>query len=520
MILIAIMTLIFAAWAVVRAMSRLPSLAGRTESAAFTDTGLTQLGQAVEAAVTDRCCISGIRMLTDGESAFATRIMLARAAEVSLDLQYYIWHNDIAGAMLFDELRLAADRGVRVRLLLDDNSTVGLDPELAAFGSHPNIEVRLFNPFVLRKARLLGYLTDFARLNRRMHNKTFTADNQATIIGGRNIGDEYFGAGDGELFVDLDVLAIGPVVRETSADFDRYWASNSSYPSELILPQAEPGALVDLKAAAVLAKSKPHMNAYLDTVRRSIFADDLLQRKLVSEWAVVRLVSDDPAKGLGKAASSALLLPRLKAVLGNPSQKLGLISAYFVPTTVGVDALTNMRAEGVEITILTNALETTDVMVVHAGYAKWRKRLLQSGIQLFEMRNPMQRGGLAPRITALGSTGSGARGVGSALHAKTFTIDRSRVFIGSFNFDPRSINLNTECGFVIESAALASQIDAALDDQVPTRSYEVRLDVVGNLYWIEQGKCSAIRHDMEPGTSRLQRAMIAILSLLPIEWLL
>jgi cardiolipin synthase C len=210
----------------------------------------------------------------------------------------------------------------------------------------------------------------------------------------------------------------------------------------------------------------------------------------------------------------------LKAVLGNPSKKLSLVSAYFVPTAVGVDALTNLSAKGVEVIILTNALETTDVMVVHAGYAKWRKRLLQSGIRLFEMRDPMKRDSFARRITALGSAGSGARDAGSALHAKTFTIDRSRVFIGSFNFDPRSVNLNTECGFVIESSSLATKIDSAFAEQVPSRCYEVCLDPGGKIYWIAQGEYAAIRHDIEPGTSRLQRTAIAVLSLLPIEWLL
>lgn len=504
----------------VRLLNPLPTLAGRTHSAALADTDDTPIGRAVAAGVAAHPGLSGIRPLTDGRAAFAARVLLARAATRSLDLQYYIWHGDLAGTLLYKEVRAAADRGVRVRMLLDDNSTSGLDNTLARLDAHPNIEVRLFNPFVLRSPRLLGYATDFVRLNRRMHNKAFTADNRASIIGGRNVGDEYFGAGDGALFVDLDVLAIGPVVQNVSADFDRYWASGSSYPAASILPPVGRDGPGEIDGAPSPTGTSAAARTYLDAVRQSPFARDLLAQKLVFEWAPTRMASDDPAKGLGRAPPDAMLWPKLKTLLGEPRQRLGLVSGYFVPTAAGVDAFTRMARGGVAVTILTNSMEATDVPIVHSGYAKWRKTLLRAGVKLYELRGPANGEGIERGITALGSTGSGARGAGSALHAKTFTVDDARIFIGSFNFDPRSANLNTELGFVIESPALAGQVQDSFEQLVPASAYEVRLGESGELYWLEHVNGKVVRHDVEPGTTGFQRAAIAVLSRLPIEWLL
>ncbi len=218
----------------------LPAIERRTSSTAMTDTGSTRLGKAAAPLLGAHPGLSGIHILRDARNAFAARSLLASAAERTLDVQYYIWRNDQSGTLLMKALVDAADRGVRVRLLLDDNNTSGLDALLAATDAHPRIEVRLFNPFAVRRPRAIGYLTEFPRLNRRMHNKSFTADNQVTIIGGRNVGDEYFGATDGVLFADLDAIAIGPVVGEVSNDFDRYWARDSSYPADRLLPAVDP----------------------------------------------------------------------------------------------------------------------------------------------------------------------------------------------------------------------------------------------------------------------------------------
>ncbi len=492
--------------ACVAGCSSLPPLDGRSVSRAFEDAGSTRLGTAVARGVAaHRPGTSGIYPLPDAREAFAARVLLARAAERSLDVQYYIWRDDLSGKLLFEALREAAGRGVRVRLLLDDNGVAGLDATLAALDAHPNIEVRLFNPFPHRSLRWLGYLSDFSRLNRRMHNKSYTADNQATIVGGRNIGDPYFDAGEGSMFVDIDVLAVGPVVQQVSTDFDRYWASGSAYPVDRLLPPplAAPDLDVDPEAAA----------AYLDAVRDTPFVRQLIDGSLPLEWVPAQLVSDDPAKGLGQAGPGMLLPEQLGRVLGEPHSELDLISAYFVPASEGSAMFAALARRGVKVDVLTNSLEATDVAVVHAGYAKRRRALLEAGVRIFELKADAAH---ARHGSLVGSSGSSA----SSLHAKTFAVDRARVFIGSFNFDPRSANLNTEMGLVIDSPALAQQISGAFDSGVAQRSYEVRLDDSGILYWVERKGDAEVRHATEPGTTALKRAVVRLLSLLPIDWLL
>src|ERR1700720_1537138 len=289
--------------------STLPSLENRRTSTALFDTADTRLGRAISPMVAAHPGVSGIYPLPDARDAFAARALLAQGSERTLDVQYYIWRNDMSGTLLFEALRSAADRGVRVRLLLDDNDTSGLDTLLAALNSHPNIEVRLFNPFVIREPRWIGYVTDFFRLNRRMHNKSFTADNQATIVGGRNVGDEYFAATEGVLFVDLDVMAVGPVVTEVSKEFDRYWASGSSYPVECLLPTVDPATIAELTSSARRVERDPAAVGYMNALRNLSFVHEMDQGSLVLDWSATRMISDDPGKGLGLAAPETFLFP-------------------------------------------------------------------------------------------------------------------------------------------------------------------------------------------------------------------
>jgi putative cardiolipin synthase len=495
----------------VRALNPLPTLDGRSVSAALRDTSDTGIGRSVASPVAAHAGQAGIYVLSNGRDAFATRLLLAARAERSLDVQYYIWRGDRTGTLLFDELRAAADRGVRVRLLLDDNNTADLDSWLAALDSHELIEVRLFNPFVLRRFRIIGYLSDFFRLNRRMHNKSFTADNQATIIGGRNVGDEYFdAAADTPAFVDLDALAIGAVVRDVSSDFDRYWASASAYPAERLLPPAGPGALDELRAAAAAIEREPAAANYFGTLRSSAVVAGLVEGTLPFEWAPTRIVSDDPAKGLGLAPREQLFREQLFEIIGSPERELELVSPYFVPTDAGVDSIVDLADRKVRVRILVNSLAATDVTAVHSGYARHRKPLLESGIAIYEMRL------VAPSIRPAGWLGSDA----TSLHAKTFAVDRARVFIGSFNFDPRSANLNTELGFVIESPVLANRVATFFDETVPEVAYEVQLSAAGELYWTEREEGAIVQYDDEPGASFLRQAAVWVLALLPIESLL
>ena len=498
----------------------LPSLPDRPASQALgaAQTASTRLGQAIAPQVLQHPGHSGIHPLQDPLEAFAARMLLAHAAERSLDVQYYIWRGDQTGTLLLQALVAAADRGVRVRLLLDDGGTAGLDAELAALALHPRIEVRLFNPFALRWPKPLGYLTDFSRTNRRMHNKSFTADNQATIVGGRNVGDEYFGATDGVLFSDLDVLAIGPIVPEVSTDFDRYWASPSAWPVQAILPAVGSAEPARLQARAVRIQDSEAARAYTQAVRQTPFITALLAQQLALEWSPVQMVSDDPAKGLGQAPRSGLLVDQLYRVLGTPQRSVALVSPYFVPTAAGTQALARLREQGVSVRVMTNAYEATDVPLVHAGYAQYRKALLQSGVALFEMQRmapPKQDPPM--RLNPLGSSGS-------SLHAKTFAIDGERAFVGSFNFDPRSALLNTELGFVIDSPVLARQIEEAFDTQVPQSSYALQLSPDGEIEWHSRGGAQDAQAPMvariEPGSTWLSRWGLTLLSWLPIEWLL
>ena len=493
----------------------LPSLAGRSTSVALPEAEArrTRLGQAISPRTDAHPGLAGVVSLEDAREAFATRMLLAAAAERTIDVQYYIWHADLTGTLLFDALRAAADRGVRVRLLLDDNNTAKLDATLSILAAHPKIEVRLFNPFVFRSLRLFGYLFGFSTANRRMHNKSFTVDNQATIVGGRNVGNEYFDASNGVVFTDLDVLAVGDVVRAVSADFDRYWASRSAYPAESILPVLRPETLGEYADAVAKIRDEPHAADYIEAVRSAPHVDALVRGDLDLQWAPAQLVSDDPAKGLGRAAPKGLLTYGLRQILREPSATVDLISPYFVPTKAGVEYFTAEARRGIAIRILTNSLESTDVVAVHAGYAKRRKVLLKAGVILYEMRRSSGRPRKAKRRAGFGSSGS-------SLHAKTFAVDQTRIFVGSFNFDPRSAKLNTEMGVVIDSPQLARHIDTVFDDEIPLQSYEVRLTENGKLYWLARDGEQPVRYDVEPGATLWRRAVIFVLSRLPIEWLL
>jgi len=500
----------------VTACASLPPLEGRIETHALANTGETRLGKSVEPLVAAHPGKTGIHALPNPLDAFAARVLLATAAEKTLDVQYYIWRGDQTGYLLFDALWRAAERGVRVRLLLDDNNTKGLDEVIGVLDGHPNIEVRLYNPVVHRGSRVLDLLTDFDRVNRRMHNKSFTADNRAAIVGGRNVGNEYFGLGEEALFVDLDVLAVGPAVQEVSDAFDLYWNSPSAYPAPLLVPKVAADARDRLKAKFVEVGADPESRKYVDAVRDSPLVTSLLEGRLDFEWDDARVVRDDPAKTLDTAQRrDILLLTDLLHDIGRPMKSFDLVSPYFVPGEDGTKRLSSLPGAGVATRVLTNSLAATDVSAVHAGYAKWRKGLLEAGVKLSELKSTStaESEGKTERKEAKGSSPE-------SLHAKTFAIDRKRIFVGSFNFDPRSALLNTEMGLVIDSPALAARLSDALDSGLGKEAYELRLTPGGELEWIEHDPAGDKRYDTEPQTTAFRRAAVWFLSLLPIDWLL
>jgi putative cardiolipin synthase len=474
-----------------------------------------RLGRAIATRAAANPDKTGIYAIPASRDAFAARAILAAAADQTLDVQYYIWRADETGFLLFEALWEAAKRGVRVRLLLDDNNTAGLDPTIVALDAHPNIEVRLYNPLFKRSTRFLNYLTDFTRLNRRMHNKSFTADGQATIIGGRNVGNEYFAKGGGVGFRDLDVIAVGAVVRDVSAAFERYWQSPSAWPAATLLSAPGPDIATALTARFEDVRVNPSSTAYLDSLRETTIVRELLEGGLHLEWTTAQLFCDDPAKTLDTSDSTdVLLLPVLLDATGSAQRSFDLVSPYLVPARDGTAVLTSLSHRGVKVRILTNSLAATDVVAVHAGYAKRRRDLLRAGVRLYELK---------PSVLEDAAEGKRRHGGSSfvSLHAKTFALDGTSLFVGSFNFDQRSAHLNTEMGLLIESPALAEGLTKAFDDAVPEAAYEVRLaSDRRNLEWIELSKSRISRYTSEPETGFLRRSSVGLLSTMPIEWLL
>lgn len=487
-----------------------PSTEGRAVETAIPFDPTTTLGpQAVEA-MSAHAGQSGVIPLPDGQGALMSRMKLAEGAERSIDAMYYIWHSDTSGLLLLNALRDAAARGVRVRLLLDDNGIAGMDATLAALNAMPNFQVRLFNPSTVRSPKMVGYALYPLRMNRRMHNKAFLVDGAVAIVGGRNIGDEYFAVGDVPAYLDLDVLGVGDVVTDTAAIFDEYWNSEPVLALGQVI--SGEGDLTAFDAAVAEVKAS-------DESRKITTAEESAGERLVRreappmEWTQVQVVADDPVKGMGTHKREDLMISRLGAILGRVTTRLDLVSAYFVPGKAGSNFFATLAERGVDVRIMTNSWQATDVPMVHAGYVKYRRELLESGVTLYELK-PIEgmvqgkaeliRGGLS----------------GASLHAKTFSADDARVFIGSFNFDPRSASLNCEMGFLIDSPAIATAGGTALTDRLAKRSFQPVLDG-SKMVWLDpQPDGSMVTIDQEPDLGPLDRIAVYVLNVLPIEWLL
>lgn len=463
---------------------------------------------------------SGFHLLQGGHAALAARLTLAQRASRTLDVQYYLFHNDTTGKLVAAALLAAADRGVRVRLLIDDIDTADKDLGLATLNAHPNIQVRLFNPFHTRSTNLLlkawQALRESVRLNRRMHNKVFIADNQIGITGGRNIGDEYFNANHDLAFVDLDVVAAGSIVDSLSQSFDQYWNSDAAVPAS---------ALPVAASAKRLERTSRFLRQYraqqLDSAYgRALAAADSIPKLLAGEipWNIARadLIVDPPDKVLAPDNStSRLLVGQLAGLWIDPTRHALIVSPYFVPGALGMAYFQYWRSQGVQVDVLTNAYAASDVPLVHAGYANYRIPLLEAGVDLYELKPVAEPTG--GRLRDLGSGSSRA-----SLHAKTFVFDDEHVFIGSFNFDPRSALLNTEMGLVIHSPNLARQVTAIAEDAMrPQRSYRPQLGIESTgkkrLQWRDIHAGTERISDVEPETTFFQRGLLHMLQALPIE---
>jgi putative cardiolipin synthase len=487
--------------------SSLPTDYPRTHSQALEAPEQTKAGAKLARLSEQHPGESGFALLRKGRAAFTSRIAMAGTAEKTLDLQYYIWEADSTGRILAERLIQAADRGVRVRVLLDDINLKGRDEIVAAMDAHENIEVRLFNPFSNRGIPALNFITDFNRVNHRMHNKMMVVDNSVAILGGRNIGNHYFGVDTHANFRDLDIMAAGPIVRDISSVFDYFWNGKWSFPIAALVEEPQTGADLLLVREALRKKIAEESYPYpLDQDVKQL-RNYLQSSKNVLIWAPGSVQWDDPAE-IGREGHTSSMVEALSARIKDLENELLIESAYFVPMEKGVESLGSLVARGVRVRVLTNSLLSNDVLAAHAGYAKRRKELVRRGVELYELRPDA---GVEDRKLFAGTSKA-------ALHTKAMVFDRNSLFIGSLNLDPRSGLLNTEIGLYVESPQLAAQVIEYLDEGVQAEnSYRVQLDADGNLEWVTETGRETERYSRDPGSSFWQRFLSGFIGVLPVE---
>jgi cardiolipin synthase C len=487
----------------------LPQHVKKSPSTALDDPQDTTLGRIVAASEEGKGHnLSGIRLLSSGEEALDSLVALADHAERTLDIQYYIIRQDESARALLQHVRSAADRGVRVRLLVDDLNTAGEDRRFMHLGQHPNVEVRVFNPFPGGRSatwsRILTSISDIPRINHRMHNKLFVADNALAITGGRNIGDEYFTLDTHSNFIDLDLVGAGPIVPQLSASFDAFWNSKYAYPIASLADPAAASAAESAQppapAAAPLSQAQGVPEEEADWLSRELDAHFL---KLV--WAPATVLADRPAKIASDVSPDQedTIANNIAALMRSAQQEILVVSPYFVPGKEGVALMRELIARGVHIRVITNSLASTDAPLVHNGYARYRVALLKMGVELSEVR---------PRLGQKRARFHPFRSANASLHAKTLVIDRRTVFIGSLNMDGRSKHFNSELGLVIRSPEIARQVTGLIDDISADGSYRLSLDGAGHIVWSSgEGAEEKVWHN-EPETTEFQRFSIKLLA--------
>ena len=496
---------LMAALLLVAACATLPVDDARVASTALDDHASTTLGREIGARAVHPPGTSGFTILRGGREAFTARIALADLAERTIDVQYYLWESDATGTLLARQLHRAAERGVRVRILVDDVNLDDQDANLAAFDAHPNIEVRTFNPFVHRASKALGFLTDFNRLNHRMHNKLIVVDNAVAIVGGRNMGDAYYEVDPEFNFRDLDVVAAGPVVRELSKVFDSFWNGEWS---------VRMAALFGRPVDATYLTDPARVKRFADAIARyphPLDQDLVTLRSALSAvfaqfvWARGHVVYDDPAS-IGDPRLRVmhdLLIRRVERL----ERELLIEAAYFIPLDADLPMVRALTRRGVRMRLLTNSLASNDVVPAFAGYSRIRRALVAAGVELHELRR--DPGPARKRELPAGSQAS--------LHTKAIVFDRKDVFIGSFNLDARSSAINTEAGLFIESPELAARVADYMDTGAsPEVSYRVRLDAEGRLAWHASDDGKPLAYTVDPLTTPGLRMRARWWSLLPI----
>jgi len=495
-----------------------PPAVERTASSILQESGDTHLSRLVAVQAEQHPYESAVVLLDTGREAFISRIALADAAEVSLDAQYYIWNADTTGRLLADRLLQAAERGVRVRLLLDDYGIGSKDNELVAFDTHPNIEVRVYNPFSEGNRsgvpKWTSLATGFSSLNRRMHSKTFIVDNSFAIVGGRNIGDEYFDAGQEMNFRDRELLAAGPVVETASKQFDVVWNSQWAIPIHALvsskLSQDEvQKKYLELKEFGGDENNRPYPLPDSSNTRQRLI-DTWFD---TATWAPVEFVYNPPVLTGGDEEKGTVIADKLIELLNASESEILVESAYFIISDELLQGLAPLLARNIRIDALTNSLVTNDVWTIHAGYTRNRKAMLQRGIRLYEFRPDA-----ASCRQLLEYDGLECADIKFSLHSKSVVFDRKVVYVGSFNINPRSRYLNTETALIVHSPALAERIARDIEENMrPENSWQVVLNDAGELEWHARtdGVDSVVLH--EPDTSIWTRIKSYIFSLFSAE---
>lgn len=490
-------------------------------SLALTDTEDSSMGEYVSQAVADSNGKTGILLLNTGLDAFVARAILATRAERSLDVQYYLFHRDLSGRLLLQQLLLAADRGVRVRLLVDDMDMADSDVDLALLDAHPNLDVRLFNPFARDGIRASQYLTRFGEVTRRMHNKSFTADNQLSIIGGRNIGDEYFEADPALGFADVDVLLAGPAVKEVSTSFDLYWNHALSYTVDSLgEPAATDAAVSQARQNLQQWTAEQEYSTYIQALLNSDLSKKVEAGEVEWIWADVDIFYDHPEKiSADRDATYLHLSDQLASYFLNAESVVYIVSPYFVPGKKGTATLCELTSRGVDTRVLTNSLASTDVPIVHAGYIRYRKRLLQCGVKIYEANSHalLREVDFSQKTSAKSRKRKKLGMSRSSLHAKMYMFDNRYTFVGSMNLDPRSVTENTEIGAIIDSHAIGETFAESMSSKAPEIAFVLTLDEDGNIRWDGHENGTPVSYSKDPHTSTWQRAKVLLMRFLPIE---
>ena len=480
----------------------------KLESYAVRPSESTRLGESVAASLQARPGKSGFYPLENGLDALGARLRLMERADQTIDAQYFLIKGDLAGSLFTGKLLRAADRGVRVRFLVDDVFTTGLDPELSLLNAHPNIEVRLFNPLTRKSFRYFSLVVDFRRANRRMHNKSFTVDNTVTIVGGRNIADEYFQIRDDAEFADFELLSFGPVAAEVSETFDLFWNSSRAVPMEAFGRKVSEHGLEKLRDMMRHEIEEAEHGVYSQAVN-SRFLDAVVRGEIQPVLAAAKVVTDRPEKLENPVDPRyQIVAAELRQAIRAAEHEVVLITPYFVPRQAGVALLREVRASGARVVVVTNSLASTNHVAVHSGYARYRKELLAAGIELYEVRvdSLVVRGDVAPdslqRLT---------------LHTKAAIVDREVLFIGSLNLDPRSIDLNSEMGLFLVSPEFAGHYADQMEVDLRSYAYRVILDDEGRLEWRYDGDADPTTDNSEPQAGCWRRFGAGFYGILPIE---